>query len=222
MDTTLQDNLLAVRFGPKGPEVQGLLLRATRGRLVLRSPVRFAVHTTLHVQVEAPEGLVRVRGVVERLVPLGPWPRPREASPGDPVALTVLVFSDNPALDALVHRLSARDERRRHPRVDEPVRASQGAPSALGLLRVANVCEGGACLEHPAAPPVGEGLAFRLHLPDDGAPLRVVAHVVHVLPPDRAASLGVLPGVGVAFDDLGPADVQRLQAFVARQSPPTD
>jgi len=206
-----------VRFGPKGADVQGCLLRAAGGRLVVQSPVRFAVHTTLHLELETGEGNVRARGVVERLAPLGPWLAARGSATGGPVALTVLVFSDCPVLEAWLRRQSARDERRSHPRFDEPLRASLGTPSALGVSRALDVGRGGAFLEHAAPPAIGEPLAFRLHLPD-GPPLRVQSRVVHVVDPARAAALGFAPGAGVAFDDLGPAEIARLEAYLARLS----
>ena len=216
------DHRPTVRFGPKHPDVVGKLVRAAPGRLVVQSAERFALYTTLHLEVETESGWVRARGVVERVVPLGPWPTTRATAQPGAVALTVLVFSDSPGLDALVAQLSARDERRRLRRFAEPVRASLGTPSALGWTRVANLSGGGAYLEHPAPPAQDLPLSFRLHLPDDGPPLRVAARVVHRLDEPRASALGAAPGVGVAFDGLAPADALRLDAFLARLAEPDE
>lgn len=221
-DSPCEPTGLRVRFGTKAPDTEGRLARVLPGRLVIESQARHRVHTTLHLLVELEGSRVAARGVVERMVPLGPWPVRRPGAAEGPVALTVLLITECPALEELAARLAWREERRRHPRHDAILRVTLGSSSALGSTRALNVSRGGLFLETPLRLEAGAPLAFRLHLAGDVPQLRVEARVVHLQAEATLADGDTPQGVGVAFGDLLPHDAAHLDAFLESLRTPED
>jgi len=213
---------LRVLFGPKAADTDGRLARLLPGRLVIESRIRHRVYTTLHLRLEVDGRPVLARGVVERVVPLGPWPDHRGSASEGPVALTVLLITECPELDELAARLEARQERRRHPRHDVPLRVTLGGSSTLGSTRALNVSRGGLYLEAPLRLDVGAALSFRLHLPGDVPALRIDGRVVHVREGSALDPAGAAHGAGIAVDDLVPQDAAHLDAFLASLRNPED
>jgi Tfp pilus assembly protein PilZ len=209
---------LHVRFGPKHLDNEGRVTRVLPGRLVIETFARFALHSTLNLEIENGSVPIRARAAVERVAPLGPWAGRGAPGPGGPVALTVIVISESPELRTMAEERLAVDERRQGRRYPEALRVSQSGPGALGNLRASNVSRGGAFVETPSAFDPGMPFAFRLHLPGNQPPLRVEGRVVHVVEAARAQALGLRAGVGVAFGDLLANEAHHLEAYLQRQA----
>lgn len=76
-----------------------------------------------------------------------------------------------------------------------------------------DISSGGLFIQTGTPPPLYSDLEIKIHLPE-GSSLHLTARVVHLITPERAASEGGKPGVGVQFLDLDERRRRHIRALV--------
>ncbi|MBN2496493.1 MAG: PilZ domain-containing protein [Deltaproteobacteria bacterium] len=104
--------------------------------------------------------------------------------------------------------------RRSHPRLQRriPIRYRfDDMPTIPTYSR--DISCGGVFIQTHDAPPSGEPIEVQIHHPMDPEQIALVGRVIRVVKPDPEAP-HLLPGAGVKFGDLSPAEIEKLRQFI--------
>ncbi|RJO71765.1 MAG: HD domain-containing protein [Myxococcales bacterium] len=185
------------------------------GRLLNLSACGLRVQTALCVAVGQEVrlemiGLTPIRTLVTWSNPIGP-----EEATLHQLGLKTI----EPSEDYLAYVRSLarpKTERRGRARINYVLPVSLSTAEGVSEQNAVNVSIGGLFLHTRAPLPVGAEIGLRFALPDAGtAPIEAQATVTHRLTVAEALRAeGAIPGMGMAFSALSPADAERLTAFV--------
>jgi uncharacterized protein (TIGR02266 family) len=104
---------------------------------------------------------------------------------------------------------------RKHPRYEVEIRVDWSTGQMFVSDRITNISEGGVFIRSGMPPPEGARVEM-VFWPAGGSPIRAVGHVVWSQGSQEAYALpsGVMPGGGLRFTEMHPADRAMLRQYL--------
>lgn len=200
-----------VYFGSRSADHLGFVQDISEEGMRIRARKAFPKDTALQLNVEVPGlGMVPAKGVVKRARKVLP-PLP----PNEPVEMGVVITEGSKVFREMILKLIAVfKEKRAGWRKEIQLSAVLGDAQRLLEEYTQNIGEGGLFVVTENPPKAEEKVAARVILPAPFGEIRAECLVVYVVPNDKAALYGRLPGCGLRFIFFSGNDKEKYFDFL--------